>query len=209
MFCGIDSSRVTLGIVLSFLTNSWPSFNANSFRLFLLKNIFILRILSFSMTVKQRVPMEEYSTTLTPPMEHPLTEAPNPHIVKTDDENNHPPVEEESAENEMTTSCKQTTTEKCKQQQQLADVVNLVVSNEPKTENNMTKMEEKPEETGDETNEKDTKEMVESTNNETKNVVNNENREINKPKPTKQPSSGKIIEINFRYSDITTKSVFS
>ena len=44
------------------------------------------------MTVKQRVPMEEYGTTLTPPMEHPLTEAPNSHIVKTDDENNHPPV---------------------------------------------------------------------------------------------------------------------
>ena len=158
------------------------------------------------MTVKQRVPMEEYSTTLTPPMEHPLTEAPNSHIVKTDDENNHPPVEEESADNEMTTSCKQTTTEKCKQQQQLADVVNLVVSNEPKTANNMTKREEKPEETGDEINETNTKEMVESSNNETKNVVNNETREINKPKPTKQPSSGKIIKVYFRYADITTNT---
>ena len=136
------------------------------------------------------------------------TESPLPIHRYPDDENNHPPVEEESADDEMTTSCKQTTTEKCKQQQQLADVVNLVVSNEPKTANNITKREEKPEETGDEVNETNTKEMVETTNNESKNVVNNENREINKPKPTKQPSSGKIIEINFRYSDITTKSVF-
>ena len=40
------------------------------------------------MTVKQRVPMEEYSTTLTPPMVDPLTEAPNPNLVRTDDENN-------------------------------------------------------------------------------------------------------------------------
>ena len=73
--------------------------------------------------------------------------------------------------------------------------MNLVVSNEPTTVN-MAKTEEKKEEeeTVEETNEENTKEiMLESTNNETtKNVVNQEDQEINKPKPTKQPSSGKI-----------------